>query len=83
MEFLVPLLQDMCHDDPKKRPTIDDAVARFAKLTKSLPGWKLRSRLQQVGDKDSLSLFAGHWAKQIVRIVSRVPSIPRPPPRGI
>lgn len=45
VEFMAPLIADMVQDDPSKRPTIDEVVARFEKLRKALPWWKLRSRL--------------------------------------
>ncbi|KAJ3856534.1 hypothetical protein EV368DRAFT_32205 [Lentinula lateritia] len=44
LEFLQELVFDMTHDDPQKRPTMDEVVARFGKIRKGLSWWKLRSR---------------------------------------
>ncbi|TFK74313.1 hypothetical protein BDN72DRAFT_81236 [Pluteus cervinus] len=42
--FLQPLVKDMVQDDPEKRPTIDEVVARFEKICERLSISKLRSR---------------------------------------
>lgn len=51
---MAPLVTDMVQDDPSKRPTIGDVVARYEKVKKALPWWKLRSRLVH---KDETTLF--------------------------
>lgn len=73
-----PLLRDMCRDEPEKRPTMDEVVRRFAEITRRLSGWKLRSRLRQVGDKSSVAECAGHWVRQVRWMVRGVPAIPVP-----
>ncbi|KAJ3776846.1 hypothetical protein FB446DRAFT_635306 [Lentinula raphanica] len=42
--FLRDLIADMTHDDPMKRPTMDEVVTRFEEIRKKLSWWKLRSR---------------------------------------
>ncbi|KAJ6496860.1 hypothetical protein DFH09DRAFT_945771 [Mycena vulgaris] len=42
-EFMRPLVSDMVQDDPAKRPTIDEVVARFDEIRAGLSSWKLRS----------------------------------------
>lgn len=54
LSFMAPLVADMVQDDPSKRPTIDEVVARFEMLRKTLPWWKLRSRLVR---RDEPTLF--------------------------
>lgn len=39
------LVSDMTHEDPSKRPKIDEVVRRFTELRASLPAEKLRSRV--------------------------------------
>ncbi|KAJ6496871.1 hypothetical protein DFH09DRAFT_1103500 [Mycena vulgaris] len=41
--FMRPLVSDMVQDDPAKRPTIDEVVARFDEIRAGLSSWKLRS----------------------------------------
>ncbi|KAI0054645.1 hypothetical protein BV25DRAFT_1830936 [Artomyces pyxidatus] len=43
--FMDELVTDMVHDDPSKRPTIEEVVFRFEKIRGTLSTWKLRSRL--------------------------------------
>ena len=45
MEFMQPLVDDMVQDEPEKRPTIDEVIARFDEIRASLQARKLRSRL--------------------------------------
>ncbi|KAJ7162146.1 hypothetical protein C8R46DRAFT_1103681 [Mycena filopes] len=77
-EFMHQLLEDMSHEDPAKRPTMDVVVTRFADLTKDLSEWKLRSRV--VWEKGSPVLepirLAKHWAQQLYFAARRIPAIP-------
>ncbi|KAF7291039.1 Protein kinase domain-containing protein [Mycena chlorophos] len=43
--FMKDLVADMTQDEPSKRPTIDEAAARFAQIQRGLSSWKLRSRV--------------------------------------
>jgi hypothetical protein len=38
------LVNEMTHINPVKRPLIEDVVAKFSYIRKSLSGFKLRSR---------------------------------------
>ncbi|KAJ3874225.1 kinase-like domain-containing protein [Lentinula edodes] len=78
VEFLQELVFDMTHDDPKKRPTMDEVVARFDKIRKGLSWWKLRSR---VSDKTIPFIFhllysPIHWSIQLTYILRRIPAVP-------
>ena len=49
LEFMQPLIDDMVQDEPKKRPTMDEVVERFAEIRQQIPWWKLRSPLTKEG----------------------------------
>ncbi|KAF9457848.1 kinase-like domain-containing protein [Collybia nuda] len=75
MDFMQPLLHDMCQDDPTKRPTMSEVVTRFAELRKGLSTWKLRSRLISK-DESTLSRlfrFPVHWTYQLLEFKRRTP----------
>lgn len=78
-DFMRPLLQDMCQDEPTKRPTMKEVVSRFEGLTKSLSSWKLRSPI--VSNKEAIIYrtvsFPGHWTRQIFRLTQGIPAIPK------
>ena len=69
----------MVQDDPKKRPTMDEVVARFEIIQKTFSSWKLRSRV--VPRKEtSLQVVphrVGHWIRRIGFIIKRVHPIPQ------
>jgi len=76
--FMMPLISDMVQEDPEKRPTIDQVVARFDDILRSLTQWKLRSRV--VGKKDSnivgiyrAAVHAFHVAQYLL---TRKPAVP-------
>ncbi|KAJ3832050.1 hypothetical protein F5878DRAFT_729487 [Lentinula raphanica] len=77
--FLRDLIADMTHDDPMKRPTMDEVVVRFEEIRKKLSWWKLRSR---VSDKTFPLLFHRlyspiHWIVQLSYILRLKPAIPK------
>lgn len=80
MEFIEPILQDMCQDNPTKRPSMEEVLTRFEKIVDGLSSWKLRSRMRQ----QDVALSGGflgsvaHLTRQVCRIARRVPAIPRP-----
>ncbi|KZT29105.1 hypothetical protein NEOLEDRAFT_1128667 [Neolentinus lepideus HHB14362 ss-1] len=79
-EFMEPLVSDMVQNDPSKRPTIDEVVARFEDIQKSLSSWKLRSR---VAERDSVAMIEiyrslVHWRRRIKYIIMRTPAVPLP-----
>ncbi|KAJ7452116.1 hypothetical protein B0H11DRAFT_2074354 [Mycena galericulata] len=66
-DFMDELLDDMCQDDPKARPTTTEVVSRFETIQLNFSELKLRSR---VAAKDELSIpgfFRSiyHWVRQI------------------
>ncbi|KAJ3712460.1 kinase-like domain-containing protein [Lentinula raphanica] len=77
--FLRELIADMTHDDPMKRPTMDEVVVRFEEIRKKLSWWKLRSR---VSDRTFPLLFHRiyspiHWSIQLTYILRLKPAIPK------
>ncbi|EGO22424.1 hypothetical protein SERLADRAFT_473222 [Serpula lacrymans var. lacrymans S7.9] len=79
-EFMEPLVNNMVQDDPAKRPTMDEVVARFDQIFEQLSSWKLRSRVVDKTDGNITGLFRGvtHWTRRIGYIIRRVPAIPTP-----
>ncbi|KAJ3712479.1 kinase-like domain-containing protein [Lentinula raphanica] len=80
--FLRELIADMTHDDPSKRPTMNEVVARFEDIRKRLSWWRLRSR---VSDKTFPLLLHRlyapiHWCIQLSYIIRWKPAIPKHTP---
>lgn len=77
-EFMKPLVDEMVQDDPKKRPNMDEVVARFETIQASLSSWKLRSRVVPRKDMFYHGIIHGakHWIRRIGFVVKRVPPIP-------
>ncbi|KAH7907466.1 hypothetical protein BJ138DRAFT_1129149 [Hygrophoropsis aurantiaca] len=77
-EFIEPLISDMVHDDPGKRPTIDEVVVRFDEIRKGLSGWKLRSRVvdNEEGTFSKLIRGTGHWTRRVKFVAGRTPAVP-------
>ena len=68
----------MVQDDPSKRPTIGEVVARFDKVKKALPWWKLRARLVR---RDELALFSvpraiGHAVRTMYYVMTLRSAVP-------
>ena len=80
LEFLAPLIADMTKAEPKERPSADEVVERFNKLTRDLSSWKLRSRVVYTADGAITNIFRGvtHWSRRIQYVVTRTPPIPQP-----
>lgn len=76
----MPLVKDMVHDDPTKRPTIQDVVRRFDELVKPLESWKLRSRLvpRKEAAEDAFFRRVAHAFRTAFYILIRKPAIPQP-----
>jgi hypothetical protein len=74
------LVADMVQDDPEKRPTMDEVVARFETIRKGLSPWKLRSRVVKENDSVLGGFFRGvaHWARRVRLVTTRVPAVPMP-----
>ena len=81
LEFMVPLVNDMVQSDPAKRPNIRDVVNRVEQLRRSLPWWKLRSRIRFKGQplNSSFSETLEFLWTTMCRIFVRRSAIPRPP----
>ena len=82
VEFVKPLIDDMVQDDPKKRPTIDEVVTRFAKIIKAQPWWRLRARVVELAKEKDPRVFEERndlWFKWTIRWILRLKSaLPRP-----
>jgi serine/threonine protein kinase len=79
-EFMRDLVSEMTHNDPAKRPSIDEVVVRFARICESLSELKLRS---PITSKKQPSLFtAFRYARQAIRslyyVLSNRSAIPKP-----
>ena len=74
------LVADMVHNDPSKRPTMSEVVARFDKIANGLSAWKLRSRIAEVTEPHITRVFRSvrHWSKQVGYMARRLPAIPKP-----
>jgi len=74
------LIADMVQEDPTKRPTMDEVVARFSEIRNKPSMWKLRSRL--VRKKEILPVkvwrTVGHWYRTAGYVLSRKAAIPDP-----
>ena len=73
--FLRPLAEDMVQEDPAKRPTVDETIARFDATVKKLSTLKLRSR---VIHRDDISPpgWITHAARTMKYIFMGLPAIP-------
>ncbi|KIJ18446.1 hypothetical protein PAXINDRAFT_167045 [Paxillus involutus ATCC 200175] len=77
-DFVAGLVNDMVQDDPRKRPTVDEVVARFEGIRKSLSHSKLRSRVVSKDENRFDAVFRGiaHWTRRIGFVVRRIPPVP-------
>ena len=78
-EFAAPLVCDMVHDDPAKRPTIDQVVARFADMRRMLSTKTLRSRLVGKDEDEIDRFFKGfvHSVRTTSYILRSIPPVPK------
>ena len=72
------LVNDMVQDDPSKRPTMDEVVARFEGIRRALSRSKLRSRVVSKYESRFDALFHGvvHWTRRIGFVIRRIPPTP-------
>jgi len=79
-EFIEDLINSMTHEDPARRPRIEEVLQRFIKIRESLSKTKLRSPI--VSRKSPKVLGLIQRARQSIRtvqsMVSGQPSIPDP-----
>ena len=75
-----PLIVDMVHEDPTKRPNIDEVVTRFAEIRKRLSSWKLRSRVARNIELWPVAAWRtiAHWYRTIGYVLTRKAAIPEP-----
>ena len=75
-----PLITDMVQEDPAKRPTMDEVVARFAEIRSKLSTWKLRSRLARNIEIWPVAAWRSlaHWYRTIGYVLARKAPIPEP-----
>ncbi|KZT21803.1 hypothetical protein NEOLEDRAFT_1164410 [Neolentinus lepideus HHB14362 ss-1] len=80
LEFLQPLISDMVHENPDKRPTMEEVLRRFGEIRETLTIPKLRSRLvpRDEGVMEGLIRSIGHWYRRIGYILKRTPAVPMP-----
>ncbi|TBU31675.1 hypothetical protein BD311DRAFT_752237 [Dichomitus squalens] len=80
LDFMAPLVNDMVHDEPTSRPTLEDVVARFDLLLGSLSTWRLRSRLAVKGEHWLVWSFRviAHSFRTLFYILTFRPALPRP-----
>ena len=75
------LVDEMTHINPAKRPLIEDVVAKFSVLRKSLSEFKLRSPLVSKQKPCLLTIF--RCTKQalltVQYVLSRKAAVPEPP----
>ncbi|KAI0709576.1 kinase-like domain-containing protein [Cerioporus squamosus] len=75
--FMQPLVDQMTREEPRDRPTIEQAMQQFEQLLGSLPQWRLRSRY--VYRKDLLGRpfrAVRHVYRTMRWIVIRTPAVP-------
>lgn len=72
------LINEMTHDNPAQRPSIEEVVAKFSRIQKSLSGFKLRSTIIAKHDSILNSMFrrAGQALRTFRYICSRKAAIP-------
>ncbi|KAJ7084072.1 kinase-like domain-containing protein [Mycena belliarum] len=72
LSFLLPLIDQMMHKDPRMRPTIGDVVEQFAELCQHLTKAHLRRPARPLSWTNSLS----HRLRQAKRAWAGVPPLP-------
>ena len=70
----------MVQEDPTKRPTMDQVVARFAEIKGKLTTWKLRSRMARNNEVWPLAAWRAlrHWRRTVAYVFTRKAAIPEP-----
>lgn len=75
-----PLVSDMVQDDPSKRPTMDEVVARFDDIHHSLNKYTLRSRaiLDNEGPIGNCLDSFSHGIRRLGFIMQGISPLPTP-----
>ncbi|TBU31676.1 hypothetical protein BD311DRAFT_688661 [Dichomitus squalens] len=79
-EFMQPLISDMVERDPSKRPSIDEACARFEEILSSLPERTLRSRAVYRDESLVSKLFKSlkHFIRTREYVSKGISALPKP-----
>ncbi|KAH9971406.1 kinase-like domain-containing protein [Lactifluus volemus] len=80
LDFIKPLINDMVHEDPTKRPTMDEVVTRFAEIKHKLSTWKLRSRMSRNNEIWPVAAWriVGYWYRTVGYVLTRKAALPEP-----
>ncbi|TFK64546.1 hypothetical protein BDN72DRAFT_963120 [Pluteus cervinus] len=77
--FMRALVEEMVHEDPTKRPTMNEVVHRFNEILRRLSSWKLRSRLvprKESAFETTIRAYQ-HWKRTIRYILQSIPPVSR------
>ena len=79
-DFIKPLIDDMVHEDPTKRPTMDEVVTRFAEIKDKLSTWKLCSRMSRNNEVWPVAVWrtVGHWYRTVGYVLTQKAALPEP-----
>ncbi|THU94242.1 kinase-like protein [Dendrothele bispora CBS 962.96] len=85
LDFMSPLVSEMTHNDPERRPSMDQVVERFDGIVKGLSFFKLRLRFWPGYRKESFLtrifwIIPRHFFSQVFNVLGRYPAIPPTPP---
>jgi hypothetical protein len=77
-EFMEDLVNSMTHEDPMRRPRIEEVVKRFSRIRESLSVAKLRSSIISHRDTFIITTFryTGQAIRTVQHIISQKPAIP-------
>lgn len=81
LEFMTELINDMTHSDPKKRPTMDVAMARFETIRSKLTWRQIRSPYSKESDPPLRTLskpWISWWIKQLSYAIRGKSAFPIP-----
>ncbi|KAF9819789.1 hypothetical protein IEO21_01880 [Rhodonia placenta] len=80
LHFMQDLVSEMVHDDPIRRPSAAQVVARFDALCPTLNFWILRSRLVKRDESWLGRIFRGIWHifRTAGHVLARHPAVPTP-----
>jgi len=75
------LVNAMTKDDPARRPTIEEVIKRFARISTSLSTSKLRSAITLKDDPATVTALqrARQFIRTLLYVVHRRAAIPHPP----
>lgn len=82
LDFMRRLVKDMCKENPKDRPTMDQVMERFEHICVRLSDRKLRSRVASKKELWIVTLFRSHHHRRTQNELARqgISAIPNCPP---